>query len=125
MEIKNKISKIKKRDGSIVDFNQSKITEAIFKALTACNQGDGQEAKRISDKVVEILKRRFKEDEIPGVEQIQDIIEEILILEGLVETAKAFILYREQRRKIRESTVVSEEAVMYVIILQKEFIILK
>ncbi len=111
MEIKNKISKIKKRDGSIVDFNQSKITEAIFKALTACNQGDGQKAKRISDKVVEILNRRFKQEEVPGVEQIQDIIEEILILEGLVETAKAFILYREQRRKIRESTVVSEEAV--------------
>jgi len=108
---KNKITKIKKRDGSIVDFDQEKITSAILKALTATRQGDGRRSKQLSNKIVRILNRRFKKDEIPTVEQIQDIVEEILILEGLVETAKAYILYREQRRRIREAVAVSEEAV--------------
>jgi len=107
----NKITKIKKRDGRIVDFDQKKITNAIYKAITATDQGDGKKAKKLSDAVVRILNRRFKKDEIPTVEQIQDIVEEVLILEGLVETAKAYILYREQRRRIREATAVAEEAV--------------
>ncbi len=106
----NKIIKVKKRDGSIVDFDQSKITEAIFKAITATQQGDGKKSKRLSDRVVKILNRRFKKDEIPQVEQIQDIVEEVLILEGLVETAKAYILYREQRRAIREATKLIDES---------------
>ena len=109
--IQNKIAKIQKRDGRIVDFDQTKITNAVFKALTAANQGDGKKAKRLSDRVIQILNRRFKKDEIPQVEQVQDIVEEVLILEGLVETAKAYILYREQRRKIREAITISEEAV--------------
>ncbi len=107
----NKITKVQKRDGTIVDFDQSRISDAIFKAITATGQGDGKKSKRLSNKVVRILNRRFKENEIPTVEQIQDIIEEVLILEGLVDTAKAYILYREQRRRIREAVVVSEEAV--------------
>jgi len=107
----NKITKIQKRDGNIVDFDQSRITNAIFKAITAAGQGDGIKSKRASNRVVKILNRRFKKDEIPNVEQIQDIVEEVLILEGLVETARAYILYREQRRRIREVETVSEEAV--------------
>jgi len=109
--MENKITKVQKRDETIVDFEQDKIRKAIFKALTATEQGDGKKTKKISDRVVQILNRRFKKDEIPQVEQIQDIVEEVLILEGLVETAKAFILYREQRRRIRETVKVSEEAV--------------
>jgi anaerobic ribonucleoside-triphosphate reductase len=108
---RNKITKIQKRDGTIVEFNQGKISDAIFKAITATGQGDGKKSERLSNKVVQILNRRFKKDELPNVEQIQDIVEEVLILEGLVDTAKAYILYREQRRRIREATVVSEEAV--------------
>ncbi|XOB46653.1 MAG: anaerobic ribonucleoside-triphosphate reductase [Candidatus Nealsonbacteria bacterium] len=108
---RNKITKVRKRDKTIVEFDQNKISDAIFKALTATGQGDGKKSKRLSNKVVQILNRRFKGEELPHVEQIQDIIEEVLILEGLVDTAKAFILYREQRRRIRETMVVSEEAV--------------
>ncbi len=106
-----KITKVKKRDGQIADFVQEKIIEAILKALTATGQGDGNRTKKLAKRVVQILNRRFKKEEIPHVEQIQDIIEEVLILEGLVETAKAYILYREQRRKIREAVATSEEAV--------------
>jgi len=109
--IQNKITKVQKRDGTIVDFDQTPISDSIFKALTATGQGDGKRVKKLSDKVVQILNRRFKTGEIPQVEQIQDIIEEVLILEGLVETAKAYILYREQRRRIREAVKFSEEAV--------------
>ena len=109
--MENKIEKVQKRDGTIVDFDQARITDAIFHAITATGQGDGKKSKRLSEKVVKILNRRFKKDEIPQVEQIQDIVEEVLILEGLVQTAKAYILYREQRRKIREAVAVSEEAV--------------
>ena len=108
--MENKITKVKKRDGAIVDFDQSKVTDAIFKAITVTGQGDGKKSKRLSNRVVKILNRRFKKDEIPQVEQIQDIVEEVLILEGLIETAKAYILYREQRRRIREATKVVDES---------------
>jgi anaerobic ribonucleoside-triphosphate reductase len=107
----DKITKVKKRDGRIVDFEPIKITNALFKALTASGQGDGEISKKVSNRVVEILNRRFKQDEIPQVDQIQDIVEEVLILENLVKTAKAYILYREQRRRIREAIKVSDEAV--------------
>ena len=109
--MENKITKVEKRDGRIVDFEQEKITNAIFKALTATREGDGKKSKRLSNKVVSFLNRRFKKEEIPKVEEIQDIVEEVLILEGLVATAKAYILYREQRRRIREAVKFSEEAV--------------
>ena len=108
--LKNKITKVQKRDGTIVEFDQAKITDAVFKAITATGKGDGKRAKRLSNKIVKILNRRFKKDEIPQVEQIQDIVEEILILEGLVETARSYILYREQRRRIREATAVIDES---------------
>lgn len=103
--------KVEKREGQIVDFNPERITNAIFKAITATNQGDGKRTKRIADKVTAFLNRRFKKEEIPTVEQIQNTIEEVLILEGLVETAKAYILYREQRRRIREAVGAIDESV--------------
>jgi len=106
----NKIKKVTKRNGGVVDFDQEKITSAVLKAITATGQGDGEISKKVSDRVIQILNRRFKEAEIPHVEQIQDIVEEVLILEGLVETAKAYILYREQRRRIREATTALDES---------------
>ncbi len=106
-----KIEKVQKRDGRVVEFEQSKITEAIEKAIHATGQGDGELSQKLSDKVVDILKRRFKTDEAPSIEQIQDIIEEVLMLEDLVETAKAYIIYREQRRKLREVGQATEQSV--------------
>ena len=96
--MENKIFKVQKRDGTIIEFDEIKIRNAIFKAITATGQGDGEETKKVLARVIQILNRRFGKDEIPNVEQIQDIIEEVLILEDFVETAKAYILYREQRR---------------------------
>jgi ribonucleoside-triphosphate reductase (formate) len=109
--VQNKITKVKKRDGTIIEFDSGRITNAIFKAITATNQGDGVKSKKLSEEVLKILNRRFKQDEIPQVEQIQDIVEEVLILNGFVDTAKAYILYREQRRQIREATKVFDESI--------------
>ena len=107
------ITKIRKRDGRIVDFEQEKITNVISKALTATKQGDGEKAEKLSGRVVDLALHRFKAEEIPTVEQIQDIVEEVLILEGYAETAKAYILYREQHRRIREAmTAIDEEVEM-------------
>ena len=78
---KNKITKVQKRDGTIVAFDQTKITDAIFKAITATGQGDGIRSKKLSQRVVKILNRRFKENEIPQVEQIQDIVEDQRLFE--------------------------------------------
>jgi len=109
--MENKIEKIRKRNGLIVDFDREKITRVVFKALTATEQGDGEKSENISNKVTFLLNRRFKKNEIPNVEEIQDIIEEVLILEDLVKTAKAYILYREKRREIREAVDAREQAV--------------
>jgi ribonucleoside-triphosphate reductase len=108
--MENKITKVQKRDGRIVDFDFDRIINAIFKAITATGQGDEAKARQIANDVLKLFNRRFKNDGIPSVEQIQDIIEEVLILEGLVETAKSYILYREQRRRIREAALASDEA---------------
>ncbi|MFH1575391.1 MAG: ribonucleoside triphosphate reductase [Candidatus Nealsonbacteria bacterium] len=102
--MENRIKKIQKRDRTIADFDQQKITNVILKALTATKQGNGDKSKSLSDKVIELLNRRFKINEIPNVEQVQDIVEEVLISENLVEAARAYILYREQRRRIREAS---------------------
>ena len=112
-KIKNKITQIKKRDGRIVDFDKEKIIDAIFKALTATEKGGRGIARRLTNKIVDFLNKRFVTDKkvgIPTVENVQDIVEEVLILEDLIETAKAYILYREQRRRIRESQKAAEEA---------------
>ncbi len=108
--MENKITKVQKRDGRIVDFDFDRIVNAIFKAITATGQGDEARARKMAEQARKLFIRRFKNGDVPGVEQIQDIIEEVLIMEGLVETAKSYILYREQRRRIREAAVASDEA---------------
>ncbi|MGH9909162.1 MAG: ATP cone domain-containing protein, partial [Nitrososphaerales archaeon] len=97
------ISKIKKRDGRVVEFASSKISNAIYKALVATKRADYQLADRLAGKVVQrLLKQGYDENNTPSVEDVQDIVESVLIEEGLSETAKSYILYRHERRKIRE-----------------------
>ncbi len=106
----NHIERVQKRDGRVVLFEQEKIAEAVHKAVVATNQGDGEVSKKVSDKVVSLLNRRFDKGEIPTIEQIQDIVEEALMLEDLADTAKAYILYREQRRAIREASKAADDS---------------
>ncbi|MEM1884575.1 MAG: vitamin B12-dependent ribonucleotide reductase [Candidatus Jordarchaeales archaeon] len=96
------ISKVRKRDGRIVDFDASKIAEAIRKAFVAVGREDGDAAWRLARQVVERLERKFV-DSIPGVEDIQDVVEDVLIKNGLTDVAKAYILYRNQRTELREA----------------------
>lgn len=102
--------KVEKRDGSLAPFNLSKIRKAIHKALTASEQGDGKESKKLTERVIALINRRFKGGVVPKVEEIQDLVEEVLILENHIETAKAYILYREQRRRIREQKTALDES---------------
>ncbi|MEM3676449.1 MAG: ATP cone domain-containing protein, partial [Thermoplasmataceae archaeon] len=99
-----KIKKIIKRDGTEVDFDKSKITRAIYKAMLSVKTGSMKEADEIAEKVVrEVEKETLK----PTVEQIQDKVETVLMASWKKgnrynEVAKAYILYREKRRAIRE-----------------------
>ncbi|MCL4514354.1 MAG: anaerobic ribonucleoside-triphosphate reductase [Firmicutes bacterium] len=93
-------SSIRKRDGRIVPFDQEKITEAIFKAARAVGGEDRKLAAELSQAVVEYLVK--KTTGIPMVEEVQDVVEKILIETGHAKTAKAYILYRDRRTRIRE-----------------------
>jgi ribonucleoside-diphosphate reductase alpha chain len=96
-----RVSKITKRDGRIVSFDETKIAGAILKALKAVERGDGDLARELSEDVVQLLNERF-EDKIPSVENVQDLVEEVLIRNGYADVAKAYILYRQKRTEIRE-----------------------
>ena len=105
---KNKsIFHIKKRNGKIVSFEQSKISNAIYKALAAAGKPDRKLAELLATKLVNKIDKSgylgsANRDHVLSVEDVQDMVESILIEEGLAETAKAYILYRHERRKIRE-----------------------
>jgi len=97
------IARIKKRDGTVVDFCQDKITEAVFKAMRSQGIDDRAAAKHVSDITTFILEEKFGGFTIPSVEQIQDIVEMVLMKQGYHEVAKAYILYRERHKDIREA----------------------
>ncbi|MEO0142796.1 MAG: anaerobic ribonucleoside-triphosphate reductase [candidate division WOR-3 bacterium] len=90
-----------KRDGKLVPFDKSKITNAIFKAARAVGGENKKIAEALADEVVLFL-YTLKGDKPPTVEEIQDAVEKILIENGNARTAKAFILYRKQREILRK-----------------------
>ncbi len=94
------IQQIVKRDGRTVPFEIDKIANAIFKAAKASGGQDYEMAKCLAEKVVELLEKEH--DEKPSVEEIQDAVEKVLIESGHARTAKKFILYRNDRTKVRE-----------------------
>jgi ribonucleoside-diphosphate reductase alpha chain len=102
----NLISHIRKRDARVVSFIHTKISNAIYKALVATRKPDYELAENLANKVVQkMVEHGYETSEkaaIPSVEDVQDMVESILIEEGLSETAKAYILYRHERRKIRD-----------------------
>ncbi|MCL5440603.1 MAG: ribonucleoside triphosphate reductase [Candidatus Marsarchaeota archaeon] len=96
------ISQIKKRDGRIVDFDQSKITDAIWRATLATGGKDRQGAERLSDMVVSSIESGLKAGEMPSVEQIGDFVEKVLVENGQYNVVKSYILYRALHSNIRE-----------------------
>jgi ribonucleoside-triphosphate reductase (formate) len=107
----NKIIQIRKRDDRIVDFDAEKIAAAIFKSMRAVNEPDQERADKLADLVIERVNQKFHERSIPAVEEIQDVVEEIMIEEKLIKVARSFIIYRDQRTKMRdlESMINSDE----------------
>ncbi len=97
------ISRIKKRDGSVTDFVQDKITNAVYKAMESHGLVDNGAAKSVSDIVTFMLADKFGGYTVPSVEQIQDIVEMVLMKQGYHEVAKSYILYREKHKEIREA----------------------
>ena len=95
------VSSIRKRDARIVPFDVNKIAQAIFRAASSQGGKDYILSLKIAAEVLERLNEQF-EDAIPDVEQVQDLVEKTLIKSGHARTAKAYILYRHQRTKIRE-----------------------
>ena len=95
------IEKIRKRDGTIQEFTPEKIASAIYKAALACGGSDFELARKLAGQVVALANEKYKR-QIPEVEQIQDLVEYVLIENGHAKTAKAYILYREQRKRTRE-----------------------
>ncbi|MCP5007667.1 MAG: anaerobic ribonucleoside-triphosphate reductase [Planctomycetes bacterium] len=96
------IEMVQKRDGRFVPFDENKIADAVFKAAKSVGGEDVSIAKELASVVTHFLQKRFV-DNIPGIEEIQDLVEEVLIKNGHAKTAKAYILYRENRAGIRES----------------------
>ncbi len=93
---------IRKRDGREVPFDDAKITDAIFKAAKAVGGEDRQTAMELTIDVLKSLKKKMNGNAY-GVEDVQDMVEKVLIESGHARTAKAYILYRDKRTRIRDA----------------------
>ena len=98
--------KVIKRDGEIVEFNSAKITNAIQKASSVTKEFDEVTARRLTKNVIKIVNDFVKEKqsnlEAPTIEEIQDVVEKVLLSSDYKQTAKSYILYREQHNKLRD-----------------------
>ncbi len=95
------VRQIRKRDGRLANFDSSKIAQAIEKAFAATYKpGYGETAEKLAQEVWELLEEEHVAD--PDVEHIQDLVERVLMDNGYVQTAKAYILYRSERSRARE-----------------------
>jgi len=96
------MGKIQKRDGRVVDFDPGRIERAIGRAFDALGIVDPRAPGELAARVVSIAEDRFGQ-EVPHVEEIQDLVEEVLIDAGYAQVAKAYILYRQRRSEIRQA----------------------
>lgn len=95
------IKQIRKRDGRIVPFDQEKVTNAIFKAARSVGGTDRERAKYLSGQVVKRLEEKF-DGRTATVEDVQNAVEKTLVKHGHYKTSKAYILYREEHKKLRD-----------------------
>ncbi|MBQ4074010.1 MAG: anaerobic ribonucleoside triphosphate reductase [Clostridia bacterium] len=103
MEDNTVIVSIRKRDGRIVPYDNEKICSAILKAFEASGSAKGEETARAITSLVEAsLENNESISSTPSVEEVQDAVERVLIEKGFVRTAKAYILYRAERSRVRE-----------------------
>ena len=96
------IKKVIKRDGRVVEFDSNRIKNAIKKAMISVGKYDEKTLRKVTKYVLEVLKDKYGVEKTPHVEEIQDIVEFALVKYDLYEVAKAYILYRKEREKIRK-----------------------
>ncbi|WP_316366141.1 ribonucleoside triphosphate reductase [Candidatus Thiodiazotropha sp. CDECU1] len=94
--------KVTKRNGTEVEFNRVKIENAILKAGEASGEFSSEEAGLLTAHVIKVLSHTGYREQTPGIERIQDIVEQVLISANHLKTARAYIVYREQHKKLRE-----------------------
>jgi len=95
------VTKIRKRDGSVVFFQEDKIADVIWKAARAVGGKDREKSKVLAELVVKKLNEIHGECGIPDVEEVQDLVEKILVEEGHAKVSKAYILYRKSHDELR------------------------
>lgn len=93
--------KIRKRDGKLVAFDLEKIAVAISKAGKATGEFEIEVARKLAKKVLELAPTKIRRN-IPTVEELQDVVEEVLLSSKYRSTAKAFIIYRQKRSELRD-----------------------
>ena len=97
------VKQVIKRTGAVVPFNKERISNAIYRAAVAVGGRDKSIADKLADQVVSTLEETLAPGEIPTVEDVQDVVERVLIDNGHAKTAKAYILYREDRAQKRRA----------------------
>ena len=90
-----------KRDGARASFDSSKIRSAIQRAGQASGEFDASEAELLTAQVIKVLIHKFHGDP-PAIESVQDVVEQVLISANHLNTARAYIVYREQHKKLRQ-----------------------
>ena len=98
-----------KRNGAKVPFTPNRITNAIYRAAVAVGGRDKFVAEGLTQQVVNYLEKNYPSRHIPSVEEIQDVVEKVLIENGHARVAKAYILYRDERARLRKQ----REAISY------------
>ena len=94
------ITKIRKRDGRLADYDISKIENAIAKAMISLGDGEIKDCKKMA-RITELNLMEKFEDRVPSVEDVQDQVEKVLMNNGHEDVAKAYILYRRDHEKVR------------------------
>lgn len=110
-KIKTDVKSVTKRDGTLAPFDESKIYNAILKAGTSTGEFGESDAWLLTAQVMKVINHKFTET-LPSIEQIQDIVEQALISANYFATSKAYILYRDQRTRMRgdQKTMVDVES---------------
>ncbi len=104
------LRQVRKRDGRLVDFDEGKIADAIYKAALSAGEEDRFLAEELASVVALFLAKTFREA-VPTIEDVQDMVERVLIETGHAGTAKAYILYREKRARLRAAETRAAEPV--------------
>src|SRR3990170_4870606 len=96
------VQNVRKRDGIVVKFDKEKIVHAIWNAAKAVGGHNKEKAADLAEEVYKTIYDIYDDHIVPDVEEIQDIVEKVLIENGHAKTAKAYILYRQERSALRE-----------------------